>query len=59
MVKIGGHKGKRSSMGTLSAIATLGIGLGAASFALRRNQGSQMKNMLPIPMPENNEDTKS
>ncbi|GAA3315555.1 hypothetical protein GCM10020331_010700 [Ectobacillus funiculus] len=44
--------------GTWTTIAALGLGVGIASYALRRNQGNQMKkNMLPIP--GNNQDTQS
>ncbi|MFB9756952.1 hypothetical protein [Ectobacillus funiculus] len=48
---------RRSNFGTWTTIAALGLGVGIASYALRRNQGNQMKNMLPIP--GNNQDTQS
>lgn len=48
---------RRSNFGTWTTIAALGIGVGIASYALRRNQGSQIKNMLPIQ--GNNQNTQS
>jgi hypothetical protein len=48
---------RRSNIGTWSTITALGVGLGIASYALVRNQGSQIKNMLP--KPGNNQGTKS
>ena len=45
---------RRSNIGTWSTIAALGVGVGIASYALRRNQGSQSKNKFPIP--GNNQD---
>lgn len=43
-----GLRRRRSNIGTWSTIAALGVGLGITSYALRRNQGSQIKNKLPI-----------
>ncbi|MFX3624984.1 MAG: hypothetical protein ACE3JP_13385 [Ectobacillus sp.] len=40
---------RRSNIGTWSTVAAVGVGLGIASYALRRNQGGRFKNMLPIP----------
>ncbi len=46
---IGLGRRRRSNIGTWSTIAALGVGVGVASYALRRNQGGQIKNMLPNP----------
>jgi len=43
-----GLRRRRSNIGTWSTIAALGVGLGITSYALRRNQGSRIKNKLPI-----------
>lgn len=40
---------KRSNIGTWSKMTALSVGLGIASYALRRNQGRQNKNLLLIP----------
>lgn len=50
-----GTRKKRSNK--LPTMTALGVGLGITSYALRRNRGNQNKNMLSIPM--NNQDNQS
>jgi hypothetical protein len=49
MFNVMGLRRRRSNIGTWSTIAALGVGLGIASYAMRRNQGGQLNDMLPIP----------